>query len=69
MRYSLKPKYRKYVHGYGFLLFARKFGNKYGKKIVDAAAKPLINKHGKNIMDTAKKSGIDAAKIASKRVV
>ena len=39
------------------------------KKIVDAAAKPLINKHGKNIMDTAKKSGIDAAKIASKRVV
>ena len=33
--------------------FARKFGDKYGKKL----------------MDTATKTGIDAAKIASKRVV
>ena len=28
MRYSLDPKYRKYVQGYGFLSFARKFGDK-----------------------------------------
>ena len=27
MRYSLKPNYRKYVQGYGFLSFARKFGD------------------------------------------
>ena len=27
MRYSLQPKYRKYVKGYGFLSFARKFGD------------------------------------------
>ena len=53
MRYSLQPKYRKYVQGYGFLPFARKFGDKYGKKL----------------MDTATKTGIDAAKTASKRVV
>ena len=53
MRYSLEPKYRKYVQGYGFLSFTRKFGDKYGKKI----------------MDTAKKTGLDAAKTASKRVV
>ena len=32
MRYSTEPKYRKYVKWYGFLSFARKFGDKYGKK-------------------------------------
>ena len=32
MRYSIEPNYRKYVKGYGFLSFARKFfGDKYGK--------------------------------------
>ena len=49
MRYSLEPKYRKYVQGHGFLLFARKFGDKHGKKL----------------MDIATKSGIDPAKTAS----
>ena len=53
MRYSAEPKYRKYVKGYGFLSFARKFGNKFGKKL----------------MDTATKTGMDAAKATSKRVV
>ena len=53
MSYSTEPKFRKYVKGYGFLSFARKFGDKYGKKL----------------MDTATKTGIDAAKTASKRVV
>ena len=33
MRYSTEPKHRKFVKGYGFLLFARKFGDKNGKKI------------------------------------
>ena len=53
MRYSTEPKFRKYVKGYGFLSFAKNFGNKYGKKLTDTAAK----------------TGIDAAQIASKRVV
>ena len=53
MGYSTEPKYRKYVKGYGFLSFARKLGNKNGKKLID----------------TATKSGMDAAKTASKRVV
>ena len=54
MRYSTEPRFRKYVKGYGFLSFARKFGYKYGKKL----------------MDTATKTGIDdAAKTASERVV
>ena len=53
MRYSTEPKYGKYVKRYGFLSFARKFGDKYGKKLID----------------TATKTGIDVAKTASKRVV
>ena len=53
MRYSTEPRFRKYVKGYGFLSFARKFGDKHGKKL----------------MDTATKTRIDAAKTASKRVV
>ena len=53
MRYSTEPKFRKHVIGYDFLSFARKFGDKYGK----------------TLMDTATKSGIDAAKTALERVV
>ena len=50
---STDPKFRKYVKRYGFFSFAKKFGDKYGKKL----------------MDTATKLGIDTAKAASKRVV
>ena len=53
MRYSTEPKYRKYVKGYGFLSFARRFGDEYGKKL----------------MDTATKAGTEAAKTASEWVV
>ena len=31
MRYSTEPRFTKYVKGYGFSFFARKFGDKYGK--------------------------------------
>ena len=51
MRYSTQPKNRKYVQGYGFLSFARKFGSKYGKKLVNtgiSSAKTFSNgKYGK----------------------
>ena len=50
MRYSTELKYRKYVKGYGFWSFTRKFGDKHGKKL----------------MDTATKTGIDAAKLLLK---
>ena len=53
MRYSTEPKFRKHVIGYDFLSFARKFGDKYSK----------------TLMDTATKTGIDAAKTALERVV
>ena len=62
IRYSLKPKYRRYVQGYGFLSFARKFRDKYGKRFMNTttetgtnAAKKIGGKYGKNLMDTAKK--------------
>ena len=50
MRYSTEPRSWKYVKGYGFLSFARKF----------------VNKYGKTLMDTATKTGIDAAKLLQK---
>ena len=30
MRYSIEPRERRYVKGYGFLFFARNFNDKYG---------------------------------------
>ena len=53
MRYSLEPRDRVYVKGYGFMSFARSMSNKYGEKLVD----------------TAKKSATDAVKTASKRAI
>ena len=35
MRYSLEPRYRRYVQGQGFMSFAKNIGNKYGKKLFD----------------------------------
>ena len=43
MRCSAEPRFRKYVKGYGFFSFARKFGDKYGKKIMDTATKTKID--------------------------
>ena len=53
MRYSIEPRDRVYVKGYGFMSFARSMSNKYGKKLVD----------------TAMKSTTDAIKTASKRAI
>ena len=55
MRYSLEPTCRRYVKEYGFLSFARKFGDKYGKKLMDTA-KVGTSKCGKKIIDTTKKT-------------
>ena len=53
MRYSIEPRERRYVEGYGFLSFARNLNDKYGRKLVNSA----------------KKSATDAFKIARKRSV
>ena len=39
MRYSLELTYRRYVQGYAFLSFARKFTDKFGKKLMNTATK------------------------------
>ena len=72
MRYSIEPKERRYVKGYSFLSFARNFGNKYGKKLMNTAIKTGKNfnsKYGKKLTDTAIKTGKDFATIAGKKIV
>ena len=61
LRYLLEPNYRRYVKGYGFLSYAKIFGDKYCKKLKNTpakigihAAKKLGDKYSK-LMDTAKK--------------
>ena len=50
MRYSIEPRDRIYVKGYGFLSFAKNMG------------KSLSNKYGQKLLDSAKKSRTDAIK-------
>ena len=57
MRYSIEPKNRIYVKGYGFLSFA---------KNID---KNLSNKYSQKLIDTAKNSPTDAIKTASQRTI
>ena len=35
MRYSIEPRGRRYVKGYGFMSFARNFSDKYSKSLMD----------------------------------
>ena len=72
MRYSIEPRERRYVKGYGFLSSARNFGNKYGKRLMNTAIKTGTNfnsKYGKKLTDTAIKTGKDFATIAGKKIV
>ena len=57
MRYSIEPRDRIYVKGYGFLSFAKNMG------------KSLSNKYGQKLLDSAKKSTTDAIKAASKSAI
>ena len=54
MRYSIEPRDRIHVKGYGFLSFAKNMG------------KSLSNKYSQKLIDTAKTSTTDAIKRASK---
>ena len=57
MRYSIQPRDKRYVKGYGFLSFV---------KNID---KNLSNKYSKKLLDSAKKSAAHAIKSASKRAI
>ena len=64
MRYSIEPRERRHVKGYGFLSFARNLGTHVTK-----AAKYLNNKYGQKLADSAKKIASDKLKIAGKRAI
>ena len=67
MRYSIEPRERRYVKGYGFLFFARNFNDKYGKSFRNAS-KTFAKTAGKEILkETAKATGdLIGSKIADK---
>ena len=54
MRYSIEPRDRISVKGYGFLSFAKNMGES------------LLNKYRQKLLDSAKKSKPDAIKTPSK---
>ena len=57
MRYSIEPRDKIYVKGYGFLSLAKNIGKNLG------------NKYSQKIIDAAKKSTMDAIKTATQRVI
>ena len=71
MRYSIEPKERRYVKGYGFMSFARNFSDKYSKSLMDkgiGVSKKFAKTAGKKILkETAKATGdLIGNKIAGK---
>ena len=57
MGYSIEPRERIYVKGYGFLFFAKNKG------------KSLSNKYGQKRLDSAQRSTTDALKTTSERAI
>ena len=57
MRYSIEPRDRIYVKGYGFLSFAKNM------------VKHLCDKYSQKLLDTTEKSTTDGVKTSSKRVI
>ena len=67
MRYSIEPRQRRFVKGYGFLFFARNFNDKHGKSLRNAS-KNFAKTAGKEILkEKAKATGdLIGNKIADK---
>ena len=57
MRYSIEPRERRKVKGYGFLSSGKNIG------------KNLSDKYGQKVVDSARKSATDVLKTASKRAI
>ena len=71
MRYSIEPRGRRYVKGYGFMSFARNLSDKYSKSLMDKGidvSKEFAKTAGKKILKkTAKATGdLICNKIANK---
>ena len=67
MRYSIEPRERRYVKGYGFMSFARNFNDKYSKSLMDLS-KTFAKTAGKKILKQTAKATADlnGTKIADK---
>ena len=53
MRYSIEPRERRYVKGYGFMYFARNFSDRYSKSLMDKridVSKKFAKNAGKKIL-------------------
>ena len=61
MRYSIEPRERRYVKGYGFMSFARNFSDKYSTSVMDKGideSKKFVKTAGKKILkEIAKATG------------
>ena len=71
MCYSIEPRERRFVKGYGFMSFARNFNDKYSKSLMDKGidvSKKFAKTAGKKILkETAKATGdLIGNKIADK---
>ena len=55
MRYSIEPRERRYVKGYGFMSIARNFNDKYSKSLMDLS-KTFAKTAGKKILKRNSKS-------------
>ena len=65
MRYSLQPRDRTFVKGYGYLTFAKNMGKNIGKHL----SKNLSGKYSQNLLDLVNKSAADALRTSLKRVI
>ena len=71
MRYSIEPRERRFVKGYGFMSFAKNFSDKYSKSLMDKGidvSKTFAETACKKILkETAKATGdLIGNKIADK---
>ena len=54
MCYSIEPRERRFVKGYGFMSFARNFNDKYSKSLMDLS-KTLSKTAGKKYLKKKQK--------------
>ena len=63
--YSVQPRDRIFIKGYGFLPFAKNLGRNICKNI----SKILSSKHSQELLDYAKQPATDALKTTSRKAI
>ena len=72
MRYSIQPRYRIFVKGYGFVSFAKSIGKSVRKNInknVSGKCSPGMLVLRQKLLDHAKQARTDVLKTTSKTVI